>query len=76
MNQVKDDQLSMDTHKEVIFLEARHAEAKAHLKEIEARDYHGASEDQKEEIAADHSMCSASIWVLEEMIESLQAESD
>jgi hypothetical protein len=60
----------MDTLKNdgVNWLKERLSDAKAHLKDIEARDYHGSSEEMKEEIAAEHSMCSADIWVIEEML--------
>jgi len=58
----------MKTH-EVIRLEESLAQAKAYLKDIEAKDYHGSSDEMKEIMAAEHSMCSADIWVLEEMID-------
>lgn len=67
----------MDTLKndgDIIWLNERLLEANEHLIEIESQDYHGASEEKKEIIASEHSMCTASIWVLEEMVESLQTE--
>lgn len=65
----------MDSRKkneDVSWMEERLSDEKARLRKIETMDYYGVNEEQKEEIAAEYSMCVAAIWVLEEMIESRQ----